>query len=145
MRQLQRIVLDYSSKYDPRFYQFILNGAVLHILHATLQSKETLNWRFNVALGMAWMKDIFVGFPVIGKVAQAYMAMGMTSGMISEKEARDFMEDMQSRASHKDLEEITALCIVDFEAALASKQEGRAEEIAQRFEELALFEKFVIT
>ncbi|PNP61231.1 hypothetical protein FNYG_14035 [Fusarium nygamai] len=145
MRQLQRLVLDYTTSYDPRFYNFILNGAVLHVFHATLQSKDTLGWRFNVALCMGWMKEIFIRFPVIGKVAQAYMAIGMGSGMISNKEAREFMQDLQRRGQHKDMGDITALCIVDFEVAMTSKHDGRAQEVAQTFEELAFFDEFIIT
>ncbi|KAF4456621.1 Conidial development protein fluffy [Fusarium austroafricanum] len=143
MRQLQRIVLDYTTNYDPRFYNFILNGAILHIFHTTLENRDTLGWRFNVALGMGWMKEIFIRFPIIGKVAQAYMAIGMGSGMISSKEAREFMQDLQQRGRHKDMDDITALCIVDFEVAMSSSQDGRAQDLAQRFEELALFDEFI--
>ncbi|KAM0487395.1 hypothetical protein ACHAP7_001908 [Fusarium lateritium] len=145
MRQLQRIVLDYTTNYEPRLYNFILNGAVLHVFHSTLQSKDTLDWRFNIALGMGWMKEIFIRVPIIGKVAQAFMAVGMGSGMISNKEAREFMQDLQRQGRHKDLDDITASCIVDFEVAMSSNHDGRAQELAKRFEELALFDEFIIT
>ncbi|KAF4429580.1 Conidial development fluffy [Fusarium acutatum] len=78
---LQRLVLDYTMKYDPRFYNFILNGAALHVFHATIKSKDTLGWRFSVGL-------------------------------------------------------------LDFEVAMTSKHDGRAQEVAQTFEELALFDEF---
>ncbi|KAF5582748.1 transcription activator acu-15 [Fusarium pseudocircinatum] len=143
MRQLQRIILDYTMNYEPRLYNFILNGAVLHVFHTTLQNRDTLGWRFNLRLGMGWMKEIFVRFPVIGKVAQAYMAIGMGSGMISNIEAREFMQDLQRRGRHKDLDDITALCIVDFEVAMSSNGDGRAQDVAQKFDELALLNEFI--
>ncbi|KAM0553401.1 hypothetical protein ACHAPJ_007415 [Fusarium lateritium] len=143
LRQLQRILLDYATNYDPRFYNFTLNGAVLHIIYVALQSKDTLDWQFNLALGMGWMKEIFVRFAVIGKVAQAYMAIGMGSGMISNEEAREFMEELQRRGRHHNLAEVAASCVVDFEVAMTSKHDGRAQDLAQRFDELALFNEFV--
>ncbi|KAJ4269755.1 hypothetical protein NW762_001423 [Fusarium torreyae] len=80
---------------------------------------------------------------LIGKVAQAHMAIGMGSGMMSNGEAREFMQELQRRAHHHNLADVAASCIVDFEVAMTSKHDGRAQDPAQRFDELALFNEFV--
>lgn len=143
--QLQRILLDYTTTYDPRFYNFIFNGAVLHILHLTLQRNRDIHgWRFNLALGFGWMKEIFIRFAVIGKVAQAYMAIGMDTGVISSSEAREFMQNLQHRGRSHDLARVAVSCVVDFERAMSSKEDFRAQDVARKFEELALFDDIMI-
>ena len=143
MRQLQWILIEYTSRYDPRFYNFCLNGAVLHILHLTLQHKDVPGSLVNLSLGMGWMKEIYTRFAVIGKVAQAYMTIGMDSGMISVEEARAFMEELQEKGRYHDLSKVGASCIVDFKTALSSRDDSRAQDIAQRFDELALFNEVI--
>ncbi|KAH7191734.1 uncharacterized protein B0J16DRAFT_393706 [Fusarium flagelliforme] len=144
LRQLQRILFDYTSNYDPRFYHFIITGAVLHVMHVTLHNRDTLGWRLNIALGMGWIKEIYVRFAVIGKVAQAYMAIGLETGMISNEEARAFMETLQLRGRHHNLADVAVSCIVDFGVAMSSQNDGRAQDLAGKFEELALFNDFIV-
>ncbi|KAI9163565.1 nitrate assimilation regulatory protein nira [Paramyrothecium foliicola] len=123
LRQLQRILLDYTSNYDPRFYNFIINGAVLHVLDVTLHNRDTLGWRLNITLGMGWIREIYVRFAVIGKVAQAYMAIGLDTGMISNEEAVEFMEALQLRGRHQNLADVAVSCIVDFGVAMSSQND----------------------
>lgn len=62
LSQLQRTLLDYTSRYDPRFYNFTLNGAVLHIL----QRKDVPGGRVNLSISRGLMKEIYIRPAVIG-------------------------------------------------------------------------------
>jgi hypothetical protein len=89
------------------------------------------------------MKEIFVRFAVIGKVAQAYMAVGINAGVISGEEARTFMDDLQHQGRSHRLTDVAVSCVVDFESGMLSKDNYRAQDLAQKFEELALFDDFI--
>lgn len=113
-------------------------------MYVTLHNRDTLGWRLNIALGMGWIKEIYVRFPVIGKVAQAYMAIGLETGMISHEEARQYMKDVELRGRHHNLADVAVSCIVDFGVAMSSQNDGRAQDLAGRFEELTLFNDFIV-
>jgi hypothetical protein len=143
-RQLQRFLVEYCTKCDPRFYNFFLNGAVLHVNHILLHDTKIPGWQFYLQLCMGWMKAIFVRYAVIGKVAQAHMAIGLEKGIITAGEARSFLADLQQLGRHHDLAEIGLSCVVDFSTAMSSENDGRAQELAQRFDELALFDELTL-
>lgn len=42
---------------------------------------------------------------------------------------------------HHNLAEIDVSCVVDFNAAMASTNDGRAQDLAQKFDELILFDE----
>src|SRR3569833_396883 len=67
-RQLQRLLVEYCTRCDPRLYNFFLNGAVLHISHIILHDTKIPEWRFYLLLCMGWMKEIFVRYAVFGFV-----------------------------------------------------------------------------
>jgi len=87
------------------------------------------------------MKEIFVRYAVIGKVAQAHMALGLAEGVITSAEAHSFLEELQRRGRYHKLADIGASCIVDFDIAMSSKNDGRAQDLAQKVDELALFDE----
>ncbi|KAJ4111476.1 hypothetical protein NW768_011830 [Fusarium equiseti] len=103
-----------------QFYNFMINGAVLHIMDVALHNRDTLGWRLNVALGKAWIREIYVRYAVAGKLAQACMAIGLDTGNTSSEEAREFMEDLELRGRHHNLADVAASCIVDFGVAMSS-------------------------
>ncbi|KAI9151383.1 hypothetical protein HJFPF1_08585 [Paramyrothecium foliicola] len=142
-RQLQRVLFDCAANYDPRFFNFTMSAAVLHTIYILFQNKDTLEWDFNLSLSMSWLKELFVRFAVMGKVAQAYMTLGMDSGMITSAGAQAFMEDLHHCGRQHNLADVAVSCIVDFEVAMSSKSGGRAQQLAQKFDEMALFHEFI--
>lgn len=94
---------------------------------------------------MAWMREMNVRFAVIGKVAQAYMVIDLDTGMVSNEEAREFMEDLQHHCRRHNLVDVSVSGIVDFGVAISSENEGRAEKLAGNFEELALFGDLIVS
>jgi hypothetical protein len=93
---------------------------------------------------MDWMKEVVTRYAVIGKAGQAHMSVGLAQGAITSDEARTFMEAIRRKGHHHDLAEIGLSCIIDFKAAMSSHVDGRAHELAERFDELALFDEFII-
>ena len=94
---------------------------------------------------MAWIREMYVRFAVIRKVAQAYMLIGLDTGTISNEEAREFMVDLQHHGRRHNLVDVSVSCIVEFGVAISSENEGRAESLAERFEELALFGDLIVS
>jgi hypothetical protein len=88
---------------------------------------------------MAYWKVLFVRHAVLGKIAQANLSLGMTTGKISSAEAQKLLFELQQRAKHHEMSKVATACIVDFERAMSAKDEWSAQDLAQKFDELAIF------
>jgi hypothetical protein len=117
-----------------------MNGAVLHIMHIILKDSNIPERRFYLELCMRWMSELYPRNAAIGKTAQAYMTIAIASGSLTSAEAVGYIDALQQRGRHFDLGEVVASCIVDFDRALTSRNHGRAQELATRFEELAFLD-----
>ncbi|KAH8671613.1 hypothetical protein BX600DRAFT_434712 [Xylariales sp. PMI_506] len=141
LRQLQRLLVLYCTSFDSRLYNFLLGGAVLHIMHVVLRDTSSAEGQFFIKQCMGWMIETFARYPAIGKAAQAHMTIGITEGTVTSAEAHAFIEELQRRGWHHNLANIAASYVVDFDKAMLSRSDGRVQNLAERFEELMLFEK----
>lgn len=95
---------------------------------------------------MGHFKRAATRFAVIISIAQAYLSLGLTWGRITSKEARILKKEFEilaRRYNNDGFSEQTAKCIVDFNVAITDKAKGRADQISQESELLAIFEDFV--
>jgi hypothetical protein len=134
-------MVEYCKNCDSRLYNLYLNGAVLHLSHVLLHDKSIADWRFQFELCLGWLKKIFPRYAVMGKVAEAHMALGLAQGTVTSAEARSFRDELQRLGRHHDLAKIGVTCIVDFTAAMSSDDNVRAQDLAQKFDELVLFDE----
>lgn len=82
---------------------------------------------------------MFVRHAVMGKIAQANLSLGMSTGRISSAQAQMHLSELQQRARHHEVAKIVTTCIVDFDRAISAKDDWCAEDLAQKFDELAVF------
>lgn len=140
-RQLLGLLVNYCARCDTRLYNFFFNGAVLHIIHILLHDTTISDWQFYFGLCMTWMKEIFLRYAAIGKAVEAQMTIGLKEGSIASAEARSFLDQLRQRDRHHALADAGLSCIVDFDVAISSKNEGRAQALAQQLDELLLFDE----
>ncbi|KXJ85261.1 hypothetical protein Micbo1qcDRAFT_56386 [Microdochium bolleyi] len=179
-RKLRALLVRYCARTDLRLYNFYLNGACLHVAHIVLHDTATATdtaaaspkavpmpmpvRHFYMNLCMGWMQEVHVRYAVIGKAAQAHMALVLAAAaahagedekeaggrreasattaaslVITASQACEFLDEMQRRGRHHELAGVALSCVVDFDSAPASRDAGRAQELARRFDELVLF------
>lgn len=71
--------------------------------------------------------------------------MAMKDSMISSVEAYQLMDEVKQSGQHHDgaLDEAMLTCIVDFDLAMTDPEDAKVNTVAQRYEELAIFDTFI--
>jgi hypothetical protein len=77
------------------------------------------------------------------QVARANLCLGLSAGTITGIEAQMLMKDLECKTRHHRLAETSISCIVDFDRAMYTQHDSRAQDLAEKFDELAMFEELI--
>ncbi|KAL7948832.1 hypothetical protein V8C42DRAFT_230442 [Trichoderma barbatum] len=139
VNQLKRLVLVYRSKHMPESYLAYVNASILHLANAVLKDQVNANSRYYFMLSFRYWQHLYVGYPIFGDIARAFLAMAIQCEMISKAEGKTLMRQLEQHGLHHKVQEMmTSSIIVDYDLALRSRAAAQARSIAQMFDELAL-------
>lgn len=145
VKQLKRIVYSYRT-YLPRHLaqSCIFNAAVLHLSSIIVhQAAIDPSWKFFFRICFDYWKDAYVCYRVFAGIVPAHLSLALEAGAITLKEARLLREDFMAVGwHHKVADEVLTDSYVDFERAIRKEEGATMHELAQRFEELMMFEDF---
>lgn len=72
--------------------------------------------------------------------------MAINNGLITNREAKRLMAEVKGQGRHHGLADagISTSLIVDFDLAMTNRSEADVQAVAQKFEEVALFDEFAV-
>ena len=147
MNQMKRLALLYRTQKMPNSYMPYINISLVHI--ANTICKETphdLTSKFYFLLCIRYWQHLYVGYPFFSHVVQAFLTMAINNGLMSNREAKTLMAEVLTGGKHHELahEGIQTNFIVDFDLAMTNPDEAGVQAVAQKFEEVALFDEFAV-
>jgi hypothetical protein len=143
IRQLQRVIVEFSVQYDPSRYSHFFIAATLLVSNTILEQAEDETWRFWFLLCTRFWKEVVVKCPVALQFAQASLSFAMNVGCVTGADARKLMAQIESNLRRNEHVEVATSVIFDFNQALRATGEFRANEIAGKFEELSMFDDLI--
>ncbi|KAF5628904.1 conidial development fluffy [Fusarium sp. NRRL 52700] len=146
LNQLKRLALLYRTQQMPNSYMPYINISLVHIASTICKEINDPTAKFYFLLCVRYWQHLYVGYPLFGDVAQAFLTMAINNGLITNREAKRLMAELKGQGEHHGLEDagISTSLIVDFDLALTNKEEANVQAVAQKFEEVALFDEFAV-
>ncbi|KAF5542980.1 conidial development fluffy [Fusarium mexicanum] len=146
LNQLKRLALLYRTQQMPNSYMPYINISLVHIASTICKETNDPTAKFYFLLCVRYWQHLYVGYPLFGDVAQAFLTMAINNGLITNREAKRFMAELKGQGEHHGLADagISTSLIVDFDLAMTNKEEANVQAVAQKFEEVALFDEFAV-
>ncbi|KAF3049591.1 hypothetical protein E8E11_009017 [Didymella keratinophila] len=124
VKQLKRLIYIYRTYLPHRLaISCIFNAAVLHLTSI--------------------IKDVYVCYRVFAGIVPAHLSIALQAGAITAKEARLLNQEFLAVGRHHRVaEEVLTDSYVDFSRAIRKQDGAKMNELADKSEELMLFEDF---
>ncbi|EWG35978.1 hypothetical protein FVEG_00157 [Fusarium verticillioides 7600] len=143
LNQLKRLALLYRTQQMPNSYMPYINISLIHIANTICRETDDPTAKFYFLLCIRYWQHLYVGYPIFGGIAQAFLTMAINNGLITNREAKRLMAEVKAQGGHHD-EGISTSLIVDFDLAMTNRDEADVQAVAQKFEEVALFDEFAV-
>ncbi|EXA28888.1 hypothetical protein FOVG_19546 [Fusarium oxysporum f. sp. pisi HDV247] len=140
-QQLKRLLVEAMTRPRYSIQSGLLNPAVMHISNIILAHSDRRNYRHYLLLCMSFWIDATPSFPVLADIARAYLSLALRDRSLSAQDARILKQKLTKIREQYSSNEVSSV-IVDFDCATAQGASYRANELAQKFDEYAMFEEF---
>ncbi|OLN80977.1 Nitrogen assimilation transcription factor nit-4-like protein 13 [Colletotrichum chlorophyti] len=92
-------------------------------------------------LCLAWLKEMFVCFPVFGSLAKGLTAMALQTGAIDQEDATRVLEYLRQVREHRAVaggmnEKPDSRCILDFELSMTNPDAAQGRNVAMQLQSL---------
>lgn len=147
LNQLKRLALIYRTEKMPTSYMPYINISLIHIANTICkEGRSDPTTKFYFLLCIRYWQHLYVGYPIFSHVIQAFLTMAINNGLMSNREAKKLMAEVLAGGKHHELvhEGIQTNFIVDFDLAMTNPDEAGVQAVAQKFEEVALFDEFAV-
>ncbi|CAO2658120.1 Nn.00g073800.m01.CDS01 [Neocucurbitaria sp. VM-36] len=144
-RQLKRLIYDYRTLVPRHLARScIFNVAVQHVCSVIVQHTDTdPSWKFFFRLCFDYWKDVYVQHRVFQAVVPAHLSLALQNGAITAQEAKSMMVEFQGYGEHhKAAEGVLTDSVLDFQAAIENRGDARVDQLAEKFDELVMFDEF---
>ena len=139
-QQLKRLLLQAQKEPSYSIQSGLLNPAAMHMANVILAHSGFESWRTYFLLCMRFWVDATASFPVLADIAQGYMSLAVQNGGLSTLEARRLQKVLAKKGRRHEAGEFSSV-IVDFDGSVERGAFYRANELAERFNELAMFDE----
>jgi hypothetical protein len=133
-------VLDYRIRIPPARYSVWLNCAAMLVGATLLKDMDDKMWRFYFMLCLGYWREAVPSYPVFSQVVLANLSMALQRGAMSTSEANSIRDEFQAMRRPYEVADVASSSIMDFEQALSSETGSRIHELAERFEEMTMFD-----
>ncbi|SCN82036.1 uncharacterized protein FFE2_04914 [Fusarium fujikuroi] len=146
LNQLKRLALLYRTRQMPNSYMPHINTSLMHIANTICKETNDPTSKFYFLLCICYWQHLYIGYPIFGEIAQAFLTMAMNNGLITNREAKGLMAEVKEQGRHHELSHvgISTTLIVDFDLAMTNRGKADVQAVAQKFEEVALFDEFAV-
>ncbi|KAI9170621.1 pantothenate transporter liz1 [Paramyrothecium foliicola] len=142
--QLKRILLLRLRQPAYKIYCSMYSLAILTVSSAVINEQADPASRFYFLLCARHCEELYIRYPVYKDILEGFLALAIGSSVISTTEAMTILNALRAYASHHEPKGETAGSFtIDFKSALEDRQTASAQALAQKFNDLTIFEQFV--
>lgn len=141
--QLKRLLVSYQVHFSTEAPTPFWHTACLHVANAAIRSPETDRSRrpyFYRCLD--GYRSLYPRYPVTFTIVKGLLGMAMSTDVISTQEACEGMDQLKSKGTAKITEPTEACFMIDLELALTDQQGAHIDSLAQRFDDMVMFDEF---
>lgn len=143
--QLKRITFWYHANYKEAACTSYFNGGLVLLCNAVFDDwEEKQDSPEYFLLYLHCWQNLYTCFPMFHDVVRAFLAMALRKGLgVSGQEAEDIMLRLKQQGRHhEDANETILKFITDFNLVTTAPDESKNYEIARKFDDLVLLDKF---
>ncbi|KAI1772241.1 hypothetical protein F4818DRAFT_180178 [Hypoxylon cercidicola] len=145
--QLKHLVVEYRSKSIASTYSILCHTGLLYLANAILKDTGDPEWRIYLLLCIYGYESLSRPYRISEIIVQGLLSMTMRETDMTGSEAQKIINEVKEGRldSAKDdfVDKIRATFMVDMDLSLIDPEEAKAENLAERFDSLALFQDFL--
>lgn len=148
LNQLRRLVLIYRSTQTAATHHVCWTTGIVYVAHAMLARRETdREWKFYFLACIYALQDLYVSFRLFSAIVQGLLTMAVRDGGITGLEARSIRKLLQEKGKHHTTDDaVKGSFMIDMDLAIRNKiEEAKVEKLAEKFEEVVIFDDLVST
>ena len=148
--QLKRLLLVYRTKGAAAIHCFLWHTVLLYVANAVIRKKRLVvdpDWELWFLLCLAGYKALFRCFKASGRIYRALLFMAVRNGLMAAADAQEAMKKLdavKTPTDHTVIDNLSTM-IVDLDLAITDPAAAQAGILAEKFNDLALFEEFIIS
>lgn len=142
VNQLKRLIVVYRSNYASSTYTMLWHTALIHVANALLGDRKGPGWRFYLFFCIQCYGHLRQSYRFAEAIGRSLVSMTLQQGDLSAKEARHMMQQFEENRLSSPSDDIRATFMVDLNLAMTDPEEASVERLAERFEDIALFQEF---
>ncbi|KAH6705685.1 hypothetical protein EV126DRAFT_173285 [Verticillium dahliae] len=146
LTQLKRLVVVYRSKYQSSEHTILWHTALIYVANAVLQDTRDPEWHFYFLQCVSGYESLRKSYRLAEVVGRALLSMTLRNGDISGTEARELLQRLKQKGLDNDTSDrIRATFMGDLELAMTNPRQASVENLAEQFEDMALWQEFTNT
>lgn len=142
VRQLKQLVIRYRCEYESSAYTLLWQSALIYVANAVLHDTQNPEWRFYFLACIYGYEGLRRSYRIAEVISRGLLAMTLRDGDISGTEARVLLKHIREAEKIHAKENVRATFMVDLDLAMTDPEAARVENLAGRFEDIALFRDF---
>nr|XP_036575264.1 Nitrogen assimilation transcription factor nit-4-like protein 1 [Colletotrichum truncatum]KAF6781808.1 Nitrogen assimilation transcription factor nit-4-like protein 1 [Colletotrichum truncatum] len=142
VNQLKRLVIKFRCNYESSTYTLLWQTALIYVANAVLHDTDNPEWRFYFLVCIYGYEGLRKSYRVAEIVSQGLLTMTVRDGDISSSEARQLLNEIKEVEGSHASGDVRATFMVDLDLAMVDPEAARVENLAERFEDIALFRDF---
>ncbi|KAM0326363.1 hypothetical protein ACHAQA_006965 [Verticillium albo-atrum] len=143
VNQLKRLIIVYRLQYQSSAYTILWHTALIYVANAVLKDTGDPEWRFYFLHCVYGYESLRKSYRLAEAIGRALLSMTLRNGDISGQEARTILQQLKQRGLDHPSGDIRATFMGDLELALTNPGEAKVENLADQFEDVALFQEFI--
>jgi hypothetical protein len=114
--------------------------ALLQVANAVLNDPSDPEWQFYFLLCIRGYQKLFPAYRFAEPLSLGLLTMALRNGIMSSSEAKMLREEFHAVGKHHEqLKRLQSRWTVDLNLAITNSKAAQADTMADRFEELAMF------
>ncbi|KAI3320438.1 hypothetical protein HD806DRAFT_506361 [Xylariaceae sp. AK1471] len=144
--QLKHLIVEYRSKYAASTYSILWHNGLIYLANAMLRCTDP-EWRLYLLLCIYGYERLNRPYRISEVITQGLLTMTMRDTNMTGSEAYKLMEELRERGLlhvKEDVEDkVRATFMIDLNLALTNPEAAKAENMAEDFEDLAMFQDLI--
>ncbi|KAJ0131397.1 hypothetical protein HZ326_25514 [Fusarium oxysporum f. sp. albedinis] len=142
INQLKDLVFSYRANYPEASFTSYFNPGLFTLSLALLEDLQDPLWRYYFYICVRCWQDLYFCYPVFRDVAKAFLSMAMQKDAIAARETQELLQEIEQSAQHHAAANEAFTSFI-FDPVFSITSEAQVHAMADRFEEMVLFNEFI--
>ncbi|KAH7247419.1 uncharacterized protein BKA55DRAFT_739434 [Fusarium redolens] len=142
VNQLKRLIVVYRKNYMSSTYTMLWHTGLIHVANANLGDTKDPAWRFYLFFCIQCYGRLRQAYRFAEAIGRSLLSMALQQGDLPASEARHIMEQYEENRLINPPYDIRATFMADLNLAMTNPSEASVESLADRFEDIAIFQEF---